>query len=228
MKILIIDNTIDQDCWGASDLRNLAKLAPASQIEVRRAPQEDLPSTPRGYDRVILSGSKTSSLEDAPWISSLLNFIQATVREKIPFLGVCYGHQALIRTLGKKEYLRQSEKPEFGWAEIETLDQTSLFKDAPKRFFSFSAHFEEAAKLPTGMKRLASSKYCSIQACQLEDYPIFGIQFHPEKTLAEARKILAERKKKGTPRELLHSDKSDELYDSKLGELIFRNFFKLN
>jgi GMP synthase (glutamine-hydrolysing) len=227
MKILILDNNIDRDSWGASDLRDYAKKTTGATVYVRRPPQGDLPRDPKLFDRIIVSGSKTSVLEDAPWIESLHEFIRKTVNGNQPFLGVCYGHQSLIRSLGGKEDVGLSLEPEFGWTQVELVNESPLFKGLPKKFYSYSSHFDEVKKLPQGILRLAQSKDCQIQACQLEKKPIFGIQFHPEKSLLEAEKALAERKKTGKPKKLLFPRQGKKYYDPKVAEKIFENFFSL-
>jgi GMP synthase (glutamine-hydrolysing) len=229
MKILIIDNTIDRDCWGSQDLCRLAHLATGATVVVRRAPEGDLPKNPSEFDRIIVSGSKTSALSDEPWIHDLFNFIRRSIEMKKPYLGVCYGHQALIRAISSdKSYVRKAEQAEFGWSRIQVLDSTSLLQNLPSSFYSFSAHFEEVSRLPPGMKHLASSEACFIQACQLENYPVFGIQFHPEKSLAEAKKVLSERKEKGSPPNLLYPNKSEELYNPTYGETLIKNFLQVS
>lgn len=226
MKILIIDNNIDPRYWGSADLRQSVRMVPGADIYVRRGPHDDLPKNPKAFDRIIISGSKTRAFDDAPWIDHLLEFIRKAVEWRRPLLGVCYGHQALARALGGKEYVRQAEQSEFGWTQIEICDSSPLFQGLPKSFYSFSAHFDEVSQLPKGLKRLAFSKDCQIQAFQLENQPIFGIQFHPEKTLEIAKKVFAERRKdKNAPR-LLHPNRSEELYNPKIGEIIFKNFLQ--
>jgi GMP synthase-like glutamine amidotransferase len=233
VKILIIDNTIDPSSWGAEDIRRCAREAllsrfPANSatISVRRAPERDLPASPRGFDRIILSGSKTSALEDGDWISELHEFVQKTLAVKIPFLGVCYGHQVLSRVLGGKESCRKSKTPEYGWSKIEVLQgsalSSGLLKGLPKTFYSFSAHCEEVAELPSALKNLASSESCRIQACQLGDQPVYGIQFHPERDAEGAIRSFKEKSKVG----LLHPGRSKELYNPAVGQTIFGNFLQ--
>ena len=102
MKILIIDNTVERDSWGSDELRRCARAAEGATLVVRRAPQDDLPPSPRGFDRIIISGSGTSCLSDAPWIDRLHEFIRTSINEKKALLGVCYGHQSLVRALAGK------------------------------------------------------------------------------------------------------------------------------
>jgi GMP synthase-like glutamine amidotransferase len=227
MKILILDNNIDRDAWGAADLREYAKKITGATVYVRRPPHGDLPKDPKIFDRIIVSGSKTSVLEDAPWIEALLEFIRRAVNENKPFLGVCYGHQSLIRSLGGIDGVGKSTEPEFGWTQVELVNESPLFKGLPRKFYTYSSHFEEVKKLPNGILRLAQSKDCEIQACQLEKKPIFGIQFHPEKSLVEAEKSLAARKKMGIPKKLLFPNQGKKYYDPKVAEVIFENFFSI-
>lgn len=227
MKVLIVDNNIDRDSWGAENLVRYARKVAGATVFVRRAPENDLPVDPLGFDRIVLSGSKTSAMEDGPWIARLHDFIRRSVNENKPFLGVCFGHQALARALGGSQTVRKAAEPEYGWTAIRLNEKSELTQNIPRDFYSFSAHYEEVSSLPKGMRRLASSAACQIQACQLETKPVFGIQFHPEKDAEEAKKILLERKKKKEPKQLLNPEKTDTLYDPKIAETLFDNFFKL-
>lgn len=231
MRILIIDNNINPDCWGASDLCKFGAIIPGAAIYVRRAPHDDLPALNSSrnlrerYDRIIMSGSKTSTLDDSPWVHRLHEFIRGAVEQNIPLLGICYGHQALVRAMGGKEMVRKAKEPEFGWSEIEILKPSPLFQGLPQKFHSFSSHFEEVGSLPSSMKHLARSAVCEVQAFQLDDRRVFGIQFHPERNVPEAKKTLAERKKQGI--KLIRPDDSDRVFDAKVGELIFKNFLTI-
>ncbi len=227
MRVLIIDNTIDPHCWGSYELAKYGKLAPGATLHVRRAPHDDLPKSPEGWDRIIVSGSKTSAMEDAPWIERLLEFIRRTVDMKKPYLGVCYGHQSLVRALGGRERVRLAAQSEHGWTKIKLHEDSALTKGLNREFYSFSSHYDEVHSLPQGMKRLASSQDCEIQACQLESLPVFGIQFHPEKSAEDAKKSFQEYRKKGAPKRLLHADETDKLFQVEIGDTLFGNFFQL-
>ena len=228
MKVLIIDNTRDRDSWGSSDLRNFVTKSPDRTAFVRRAPEGDLPRSLKGYDRVILSGSRTSCLEEGPWISKLDDLIREAIREAKPLLGVCYGHQALNRSLGGRRLLRRAELGEFGWTQIEIVERAPLFEGIADRFWSFSSHYEEVTELPKGMRLLAKSAACPIQACRLEDLPVYGIQFHPEKDLPSTVKSI-EGWKKDDRRDRISREKDGaKLFDPAVGEKIFGNFLAEN
>lgn len=227
MEILIIDNTIDRDCWGSEELRRLVRMKTGITLHVRRAPQHDLPENPAPYDGIIVSGSKTSILDQAPWINELEIFIRSAVEQGKPYLGVCYGHQILVRSLAGMDAVGKSSTPEIGWSQIQLIADSPLTQGLPRTFYTFSSHFEEVRKLPSGMKCLANSKDCQIQAYQLENQPIYGIQFHPEKLPADAERTLQRRKKEGTPKTLLNPTRGLELYNSRIGETIFKNFLEM-
>jgi GMP synthase (glutamine-hydrolysing) len=227
MKILIVDNNINPQDWGSKNLCRLARLAKNSTICVRRAPHGDLPSDPRLFDRIIVSGSKTSAMEEAPWIDDLLNFIRKTIDAGIPYLGVCFGHQSLARALGGISTVRKAARAEFGWTEIRVTKSSPLLEGIPKVFHSFSAHFDEVAELPDRLSNLASSKDCAIQACQLEDLPVYGIQFHPEKSIEDGEATLRERKKTLNPPYLLNPGLGQKLYQAEIGETLFKNFLEI-
>lgn len=226
MKILIIDNTIDRDSWGSDPLRHYARRVSGATIVVRRAPHDDLPTSPRGYDRIILSGSGTSCMADAPWIEKLHEFIRTSINEKKALLGVCFGHQSIIRALGGKTLMRRAEKSEHGWTKIDLVGDAPLFKGLPQSFFSFSAHYEEVSALPKSMKHLASSDDCRFQACQLGELPVYGIQFHPERNAEQAEKTFAECKRNGESKTLLHPRETAKLYNPKIGDMVFSNFLE--
>jgi GMP synthase-like glutamine amidotransferase len=224
MRVLILDNNIDQDCWGADDLKQQVISFSGVTTTVRRPPHNDTPRSLAGFDKIIISGSKTSCLEQGGWIDSLDEFLKQAINQKKPVLGVCYGHQAICRVLGGVSNLQKSIVPELGWSEVEVTAPSPLWTNLNKRFYSFSRHYEEVKQLPKNLIQIARSKDCEIQAFQHESQPLFGIQFHPERPLDEAEKTL-KKLKSTTP--LLNATKGKELYNPEIGKTLFSNFLKL-
>lgn len=228
MKVLIIDNTRDPESFGSADLKKYVLSSPDRTAFVRRSPEEDLPKKINGFDRIILSGSRTSALDESPWVGKLDELIQEALRESKPILGVCYGHQILNRVLGGRDLIRKGIPGEFGWTEIELMERAPLFEGLPDRFWSFSSHYEEVTTLAKGMRHLARSRDCSVQACRLEDLPVYGIQFHPEKDLASANHSFQSWKKDERRNQLLHPKSGRKFYKPDVGKLIFENFLTEN
>lgn len=232
MKVLLIDNTRDPDSWGSEELRRAIVLPagrPAGvQLTTRRAPHGDFPGASElsRYDRIVLSGSATSINEDAPWIDSLLEVIRRVLDQKIPLLGVCYGHQMLARALGGKACVRRAGEPEIGWARIRLNPSSSspLFSGLGREFHSFAMHYDEVAALPEGCTLLASSELCPIQAFSVDGAPAFGVQFHPERDQEGARQTFAAKSRLKPVPPLLHPDRGHELHDPAVAAAIFGNF----
>lgn len=230
MKILLIDCTMDPSSWGSTELqKSIIESGVAGTLYTRRAPHDDLPKNPKSFDRIVISGSRTAAKEEAPWISSLMAFIRSTIEDKVPTFGVCYGHQIIARTMGGLEAVGRSSTPEFGWAPIEVTDSSAFTSGLPKKFHSFCAHYDEVKLLPKGFKRLMRSDRCDIQAYQVENHPIFGVQFHPERgpdgTVGTFKELLA--KKEGKGDHIINPDKGPKLHDPNVSATLFRNFLKL-
>ena len=234
MNLLLIDNTIDPDSWGAGELAGSIRQAGSPTIWVRRAPHDDLPkpSTLRRFDRVILSGSRTAATETAPWISRLDELIRHCLDRSIPILGVCYGHQAIARVLGSATgtaSVGRSATPEIGWTEIRRMPSTKgpdLLTGLPEKFHSFSLHHDEVYSIPGNATLLASSDRCTIQAFTLRDRPAFGVQFHPERGIEAGERTLASASRRNLPFALLRPREGHRLYSPEVAKVVFGNFLK--
>jgi GMP synthase (glutamine-hydrolysing) len=216
--------------WGSADLRRMCQESDPGHpitIETRRGPHSDLPKAIHKYDKIIISGSMSSCLEESEWSLDLERMLKQALTENKPVLGVCYGHQLIARTLGGVSIVRKSETPEFGWIKIQSKNDNPLFDGLLKEFYSFASHWEEVSQLPKDVVCFASSERCSIQGLQLKDRPVFGIQFHPERSLESGESSLNEKKKTYAKDILLNVDKGKKFFDSKVGEKIFGNFLKL-
>jgi len=226
MKVLIIDNNIDRDCWGSENLQRFVRRIQEANITVRRAPHGDLPKSPREFERIIVSGSKTSAIDPSPWVGFLDDFIRQTVEAGIPYLGVCYGHQSLVRAIAGENHVRNASCPEYGWTEIEVTESSAIFRDLPQKFYSYSTHSDEVISLPSTFRKKAHSKRCGIQACELVGKPAFGIQFHPEKDLEEGSKSLRDVLGKKPKDAIFNPTRGGDLYSSEVGDKIFGNFLR--
>jgi GMP synthase-like glutamine amidotransferase len=229
-KILLIDNTFDPP-HGSPEIRNNlegAALALGLAIEVQmvRAPEMGIPLDLSGYHAVVLSGSKTRINENAPWITKEMEAIRDLHARKIPTLGICYGEQLIARALGGDACIGVAEKSEHGWFELELKSETTLLAGLPQKFFTFEFHSDEVKKLPPNFRLTASSPACPVQAYDLTDAPMWGIQFHPERGLAQGQQGLERRLKADPSFPAMNYDKAEELYDPSVAAVIFKNFLR--
>lgn len=127
-------------------------------------------------DRIILSPGPGRP-EDAGNIME----IAAKLGQKIPLLGVCLGHQAICAAFGgvvtyAKELMHGKQ------SNIHFAEDCPLFKGCPQdmpvaRYHSLAAQEDT---LPDCLKVTARTADGEVMAVQHRDYPIYGVQFHPE------------------------------------------------
>ncbi len=111
---------------------------------------------------------------------------------KTPILGVCLGHQGICLAYGG--VVTYATKLMHGKQSVTTLDTDSpLFKDCPKetpvaRYHSLAA---DPKKLPDCLKITAVTKEGEIMAVEHKDFPVYGVQFHPESIMTpEGKKMI--------------------------------------
>ena len=103
---------------------------------------------------------------------------------KYPLLGVCLGHQSICAAYGAVVgYAKELMHGKTSLCSIDT--QSPLFQGLSRReqvgrYHSLAA---DADTLPDCLKVTAQTADGEVMAVQHRDYPIFGIQFHPESIL---------------------------------------------
>lgn len=97
----------------------------------------------------------------------------------IPILGVCLGHQGIFVEYGGK--LLKS-LPVHGKKDEIIHEKSVLFNDVPERFSVIRYHSLICDKtyIPEGLKVTSYTDDGIIMSIEHENYPIYGIQFHPE------------------------------------------------
>jgi len=97
----------------------------------------------------------------------------------IPILGICYGMQAMVKSLGGK--VEGAESGEFGRADL-TLRNAGgrLLAGLPEEQSCWMSHRDSVFEPPPGFTALASTPASPVAACEAPDRGLYGIQFHPE------------------------------------------------
>lgn len=130
-------------------------------------------------DLVILTGS--SALLSKPRTRELFQPEMDLVREaKFPILGICYGHQIIgsafdtpMRDLG--QMLR-------GYEQISVIRKHLLFDGLPPDLVVAESHRQELVMVPDAFQHLAESTTSKVEAIVHKSRPIYGVQFHPERS----------------------------------------------
>ena len=126
-----------------------------------------------GVRGIVLSGGPSSVYEDgAPTVPD------EVLAAPLPILGICYGMQLLVfRTGGRVE--RAAER-EFGRAELELCEKSSLLGEWPFRSVVWMSHGDSIKELPPGMRVVARTDSAPYAAVEDEEKRRYGVQFHPE------------------------------------------------
>jgi GMP synthase (glutamine-hydrolysing) len=122
---------------------------------------------------IILSGGPASVYADgAPPLD--LGLLELGV----PVLGICYGMQLLMHTLGGR--VEQAEVGEFGRSELHVSEPGILLKGMPREQTCWMSHRDTVFQPPPGFTALASSSGSPVAAVEDPQRRVYGIQFHPE------------------------------------------------
>ncbi|HEX6025212.1 MAG TPA: glutamine-hydrolyzing GMP synthase, partial [Solirubrobacter sp.] len=96
----------------------------------------------------------------------------------IPVLGICYGMQALVLTLGGR--VEGAEVGEFGRSQLKVTDHGRLLAGTPSEQACWMSHRDTVYEAPAGFTALASSTESPVAAVEDVERGLYGIQFHPE------------------------------------------------
>ncbi|HJZ66782.1 MAG TPA: aminodeoxychorismate/anthranilate synthase component II [Blastocatellia bacterium] len=117
----------------------------------------------------------------------------AAIREfagKIPILGVCLGNQAIGEAFGgrvsRAPYLMHGKTSEI------CHDSATIFRGLPYRFKATRYHslIVEKDGLPDSLEVSATTPDGLIMGLRHREYPVEGVQFHPESVMTDHGKKL--------------------------------------
>ncbi len=96
----------------------------------------------------------------------------------LPILGVCLGHQCIGSAFGAD--IIPASQLIHGQAIDIYHHASKLFKDLPSPFSAARYHSLVIDHVPPEFVRTAWDDHGDIMAIEHTDYPLFGVQFHPE------------------------------------------------
>ncbi|MDD4240204.1 MAG: glutamine-hydrolyzing GMP synthase [Smithellaceae bacterium] len=108
----------------------------------------------------------------------------------IPVLGICYGLQYMVETLGGT--VLSSTKREYGFAELIVKKSRGIFSGVSKKTQCWMSHGDTIGALPDGFSVTASTSSTQVAAAEDGERRFYGLQFHPEVVHThEGRRMLA-------------------------------------
>uniref|UniRef100_A0A061S0U0 GMP synthase [glutamine-hydrolyzing] n=1 Tax=Tetraselmis sp. GSL018 TaxID=582737 RepID=A0A061S0U0_9CHLO len=133
---------------------------------------------------IFLSGGPNSvHVEGSPSLPE--GFFEYIEANKIPVLGICYGMQLLVHSLGGK-VLAAEAGGEYGRMPMLTEEGSELFANSGhNKQLVWMSHGDECTVLPPGFDAVGKSQQGAIVAIENTEKRIFGLQYHPEVTHTE-------------------------------------------
>lgn len=112
---------------------------------------------------------------------------------EIPLLGVCLGHQAICAAYGAT--VTYAKELMHGKQSEVTFDKTCLlFGGCPDKAYVARYHSlaAEEGTIPDCLRVVARTEDGEVMAVQHQEYPIYGVQFHPESIMTPDGKQMLE------------------------------------
>jgi anthranilate synthase/aminodeoxychorismate synthase-like glutamine amidotransferase len=136
-------------------------------------------------DRILISPGPCSPRE-----SGLSNEIIRTFGPHLPLLGVCLGHQCIGHTFGAEVVVNY--RMMHGKTSLIQHNGRDLFQALPNPLSATRYHslVIKRETLPDRLEITAETEEGEIMGIRHKDYPIWGVQFHPESILSESGREL--------------------------------------
>ncbi|GCE24829.1 glutamine amidotransferase [Dictyobacter alpinus] len=179
--LLLLDN---YDSFTYNLYQYLAEIG--AEIMVRRNDQITLAEIEQLQpDHIVVSPGPCTPNE-----AGLSCDIIATFGPRIPTLGVCLGHQSIGQVYGGR--VIRAPEPMHGKSSQMHHTGKGVFKQLPQPFEAIRYHslIVEADTLPTELEVTARTEDGLIMGLRHRDYPVQGVQFHPESIMTTVGKDL--------------------------------------
>ena len=104
---------------------------------------------------------------------------------RIPILGVCLGHQCIAQAFGGR--VRRARKVFHGKTSLIYHDGVGIFCGLPSPFKATRYHSLEVdeSSVPEELRVAAWTDEGEVMAIRHKNFPLWGLQFHPESFLTE-------------------------------------------
>ena len=138
-------------------------------------------------EKIVLSPGPKSPKEAGICIDAVREFY-----DKIPILGICLGHQSIGEAFGAT--VSYAKKIFHGKQSEITHTGDSVFTgiDSPIKVARYHSLAVKKEGLPDCLRILAETDDGEIMAMRHKEYPVVGLQFHPESIYTEHGKRMLE------------------------------------
>jgi anthranilate synthase component II len=108
---------------------------------------------------------------------------------RVPTLGVCLGHQAIVEAFGGE--IGPAKRLVHGKASSVRHDGRGIFTGLPEEFEAGRYHSLAATSVPEELEISATCSEGEVMAVRHRELPVDGVQFHPESVLTPVGPALA-------------------------------------
>lgn len=138
-------------------------------------------------ERIVLSPGPKSPKDAGICMEVVREFY-----DKLPILGVCLGHQCIGAAFGGT--ISYAKAIFHGKQSVIVHDGSSIFHgiDSPLKIARYHSLAVSDENFPECLKILARTEDGEIMAMRHKEYPVVGLQFHPESIFTEHGKRLIE------------------------------------
>ena len=176
-------------------LQSSARLPEAGEIQIEcinYPVQQAVPAVVE-CDAYLITGSRDSVYDDAPWIIELVNFVERAMAAGKKIIGICFGHQLMAHFFGGRV-----APAEGGWAVgVHTSDivrhHNWMGEVGRPQFSLLSSHKDQVVELPEAAEVFATNGFCPIAGFTVGDQ-VITVQGHPEFTKPYAQGLLDHRR----------------------------------
>lgn len=200
--------------WATLDARDLSAKLPA----------------PGELSGVIVTGSSSSVTDRLaePWMPRLEGWLRGAVKDEVPLLGVCFGHQILASALGG-EVRKNPLGRAIGSRVVRRVVDDPLLEGLPEAFEVNVSHRDHVAVPPPGTTKLVTADHDDLHAFSAG--PVArAVQFHPEFSDEIVRGYIEQRmdilRGEGFDPERLHRDVVDVPHARRLLRNFVTNFVR--
>ena len=162
--ILLVDN---YDSFTYNLAHYLCELG--AEVAVRRPEQLDAELRPTHL--VLSPGPGRPSAQ-------LVDLVRAS---RMPTLGVCLGHQAVVEAFGGE--IGSAQRLLHGKTSIVEHDGRGVFEGLPQGFEAGRYHSLAATRIPDELAVSATTEDGEVMGVRHRELPVNGVQFHPESVL---------------------------------------------
>jgi GMP synthase-like glutamine amidotransferase len=152
----------------------------------------NIPADARTCDAWITTGSRASVYDDVEWIRAMEMFVRKVADSDRAFVGICFGHQLLARTLGA-EVKRASGGWGAGVLPTRVVRREDWMAPARSTVRMQYMHADQVTAPPDGATLLSEAPHCPVAMFQCGPR-LLGIEAHPEFPAAYARALIEDRR----------------------------------